>query len=120
MSIGPDFRCGLLDKAGREAVGGVVVMRYGENPLRVLERVKAKMAEIEPGLHIIRADGDVADMGIMMTENIYRRLANEPERPYKEVIHEASTEVGGPILTAVSNTIISFIPVSAPDEAVSE
>ncbi|GIX05104.1 MAG: hypothetical protein KatS3mg114_0973 [Planctomycetaceae bacterium] len=200
VQIGPDFRRGLLDKAGREAVGGVIVMRYGENPRHVLERVKAKIAEIEPGLRIKRADGtqvpvkivpfydrtdivnetidtlrealteealvagaivviflmhlrsslailptlplslgiafiamylmgvdsnimslagiaiaigDIADMGIIMTENIYRRLAAEPERPYKDVVHEAATEVGGPILTAVSNTIISFIPVFA-------
>ncbi|MEX0726435.1 MAG: efflux RND transporter permease subunit, partial [Planctomycetaceae bacterium] len=200
VQLGPDFRRGLLDKGGQEAVGGVVVMRYGENPLHVLERVKAKIAEIEPGLRIKRTDGkqvpvkivpfydrtdivnetvdtlrealteeilvvgaivvifllhlrsslailptlplslgmafiamyllgvdsnimslagiaiaigDVADMGIIMTENIYRRLAEEPERPYKDVVHEAATEVGGPILTAVSNTIISFIPVFA-------
>ena len=48
-----------------------------------------------------------------MTENIYRRLADEPDRPYNDVVHEAATEVGGPIVTAVSNTIISFIPVFA-------
>ena len=34
VQLGPDFRRGALDKAGREAVGGVVVMRYGENPLQ--------------------------------------------------------------------------------------
>lgn len=54
VQLGPDFRRGLLDNAGEEAVGGVVVMRYGENPLRVLERVKQKIAEIEPGLRIQR------------------------------------------------------------------
>jgi Cu(I)/Ag(I) efflux system membrane protein CusA/SilA len=52
VQMGPDFRRGILDKGGREAVGGVVTMRYGENPLRVIERVKAKIAEIEPGLRI--------------------------------------------------------------------
>src|SRR5262249_34691086 len=59
------------------------------------------------------AIGDVADMGIIMTENIYRRLAAEPDRPYDVVVTEAATEVGGAIVTAVSNTIISFIPVFA-------
>ncbi|RIK80019.1 MAG: CusA/CzcA family heavy metal efflux RND transporter [Planctomycetota bacterium] len=198
VQLGPDFRRGLLDKHGREAVGGVVVMRYGENPLSVIDRLKAKIAEIEPGLRITLADGevvpvriesfydrtqivhetmdtlkealteealvagaiviifllhlrsslsilptlplsvamsfivmymlgvdsnimslaglaiaigDVADMGIIMTENIYRRLAAEPHRPHKEVVYEAAAEVGPAILTAVSNTIVSFIPV---------
>jgi Cu(I)/Ag(I) efflux system membrane protein CusA/SilA len=200
VQLGPDFRRGLLDKGGREAVGGVVVMRYGENPLRVIERVKAKIAEIEPGLKatlaggrqvavqivpfydrtqiidetmetltdalteeatvvgiiviifllhlrsaltilptlplsvgmsfivmyylgvdsnimslagIAIAIGDVADMGIIMTENIYRRVADEPRRHHATVVYEAATEVSGAIVTAVSNTIVSFIPVFA-------
>src|SRR5262249_48864081 len=57
--------------------------------------------------------GDVSDMGIIMAENIYRRLAKEPDRPHRDVVYEAATEVGGPMVTAVSNTIISFIPVFA-------
>ncbi|HEX5104262.1 MAG TPA: efflux RND transporter permease subunit [Pirellulaceae bacterium] len=59
------------------------------------------------------AIGDVADMGIIMTENIYRRLAAEPDRPHAEVVYEGATEVGSAIVTAVSNTIVSFIPVFA-------
>jgi Cu(I)/Ag(I) efflux system membrane protein CusA/SilA len=50
VTIGPDFRRGALDKNGQEATGGVVVMRYGENPLRVIEAVKQKIKEIQPGL----------------------------------------------------------------------
>jgi Cu(I)/Ag(I) efflux system membrane protein CusA/SilA len=49
VTLGPDFRRGALDKAGMEAVGGVVLMRYGENPLRVVKRVKAKIKQLEPG-----------------------------------------------------------------------
>jgi Cu(I)/Ag(I) efflux system membrane protein CusA/SilA len=200
VQLGPDFRRGALDNAGREAVGAVVLMRYGENPLFVLERVKDKIKEIEPGLRITLADGrqvpvrivpfydrtdiiyevmdtlrenlteeliavaavvllfllhlrsslailptlpisvamsfivmyflgvdsnimslagiaiaigDVTDMGIIMTENIYRRLSEEPERPHIDVVRDAAKEVGPPIVTAVSNTIISFIPVFA-------
>lgn len=48
--LGPDFRRGVLDKEGREVTGGVVVMRYGENPLEVIERVKQKIEEISVGL----------------------------------------------------------------------
>ena len=45
VSIGPALRRGALDKGGAEAVGGVVVARYGENPLQVIENVKARIAE---------------------------------------------------------------------------
>ena len=200
VQLGPEFRRGTLDKAGREAVGAVVLMRYGENPREVIRRLKARIAEIEPGLQILLASGkvapvklvpyydrteiiqetmatlkdtlieesivvglivilfllhlrsslavlptlplalamtfsamywfgvdsnimslagiaiaigDISDMGIIMTENIYRRLAAEPERPHAEVVYEAACEVGGAILSAVTNTIISFIPVFA-------
>lgn len=50
VGIGPDFRRGALNKNGAEATGGVVVMRYKENPQAVIKRVKAKIAEIEGGL----------------------------------------------------------------------
>ena len=50
VQLGPDFRRGALDLNGVEAVGGVVVMRYGENPRVVIDRVKAKIAAIEPAL----------------------------------------------------------------------
>ncbi len=50
VTVGPDFRRGALDKEGAEVTGGVVLMRYGENPLRVVEGVKEKIEEITPGL----------------------------------------------------------------------
>jgi len=50
VTTGPDFRRGALDKEGAEVTGGVVLMRYDENPLSVIENVKAKIAEITPGL----------------------------------------------------------------------
>jgi Cu(I)/Ag(I) efflux system membrane protein CusA/SilA len=50
VTLGPAQRRGALDDAGAEAVGGVVVARYGENPLEVIERVKAKITELAPGL----------------------------------------------------------------------
>jgi Cu(I)/Ag(I) efflux system membrane protein CusA/SilA len=204
VQLGPDFRRGALDKAGVEAVGGVVLMRYGENPRAVMARVKDKIAQLEPGLPsktladgrvsrvrlvpfydrttivtetidtlrealaeeallaslvilffllhlrttvtvlatlplavaltfllmwrfgidsnimslagLAIAIGDVADMGIIMSENIYRRIASATEQERREkghfgLVYEGATEVGGAILTAVSNTIVSFIPV---------
>jgi Cu(I)/Ag(I) efflux system membrane protein CusA/SilA len=50
VSLGPATRRGILDKSGADAVGGVVVARYGANPLEVIKNVKAKIAELEPGL----------------------------------------------------------------------
>ncbi|MDY7011806.1 MAG: efflux RND transporter permease subunit, partial [Planctomycetota bacterium] len=50
VTLGPALRRGALDKDGAEAVGGVVVARYGDNPLAVINKVKEKIAEISPGL----------------------------------------------------------------------
>lgn len=50
VSLGPALRRGALDKGGAAAVGGVVVARYGENPLATINRIKDKIAEISPGL----------------------------------------------------------------------
>jgi copper/silver efflux system protein len=51
ISLGPDMRRGLADLDGKgEVVAGVVVMRYGENALQVIDRVKAKIQEITPSL----------------------------------------------------------------------
>ncbi len=48
---GPDLRRGLAEKDGKgEAVGGIVVMRFGENALEVIDKVKQKLEEIKPGL----------------------------------------------------------------------
>ena len=200
VTLGPDFRRGALDKAGMEAVGGVVLMRYGENPLQVVERVKAKIKQLEPGFpqktltdgrtskikivpfydrtDIVRetigtlkealsqeallasaiiiifllhlrstvsvlvtlplsfafafvlmyflgvdsnimslaglaiAIGDVGDMGIIMTENIYRHVATGDEsKSLFDKVYAGASEVGGAIVTAVSNSLVSFIPV---------
>jgi Cu(I)/Ag(I) efflux system membrane protein CusA/SilA len=51
VALGPDIRRGVADLDGKgDAVGGIIVMRYGENALKVIERVKKKLKEIEPTL----------------------------------------------------------------------
>lgn len=50
VQMGPAPRRGALDYGGREVVGGIVVMRYGEDTLDVIEAVKQKISEIQPGL----------------------------------------------------------------------
>jgi Cu(I)/Ag(I) efflux system membrane protein CusA/SilA len=50
VSLGGEFRRSVLEKDGNEAVGAVVMMRHGENPLAVTRRIKAKIQELQPGL----------------------------------------------------------------------
>jgi Cu(I)/Ag(I) efflux system membrane protein CusA/SilA len=50
VTLGPALREGALDKEGVEAVGGVVVVRHGFNPLAAIKNVRAKIAEIAPTL----------------------------------------------------------------------
>jgi Cu(I)/Ag(I) efflux system membrane protein CusA/SilA len=50
VSQGAEFRRSVLEKNGNEAVGAVVMMRHGENPLQITKRIKAKIQELQPGL----------------------------------------------------------------------
>ncbi len=51
VEIGPEMRRGVSDLDGRgDTVGGIVVMRHGENALNVIRRVKARLAELAPSL----------------------------------------------------------------------
>ena len=51
VQLGPDIRRGVAELDGKgEVVGGIVVMRFGENALRVIDRVKAKLKEVQPSL----------------------------------------------------------------------
>ena len=193
VQAGPAFRRGALDWNGQEAVGGVVVMRYGEIPRAVIERVKAKIASLEKeldGIQIVGvydrtglidetvatlttalaeetlvtlvvvtlfllhvrsslviavtlpaavlmsfgamrlfgvdanimslagiaiAIGTMVDMGIIVLENVYDRLAEADadlsEEARSETVVRAAAEVAPAVLTAVSTTIVSFLPV---------
>ena len=196
IQIGPAFRRGALDWNGSEAVGGVVVMRYGENPRQVIERVKARITTLQRDLSGIKihgiydrtqlvdetvatltqalgqeiaitiaviilflihvraslvvattlpvavlmafiamntfgvdanimslagiaiAIGTMVDMGIIISENVFRGIADwENEgRPGGEEgrlakITEMTSEVAPAVVTAVSTTVISFLPV---------
>ena len=50
VGLGPAQRRGALDVGGAEAVGGVVVARYGENPVEVIEALREKIEQLTPGL----------------------------------------------------------------------
>ncbi len=196
VQIGPAFRRGALDFNGHEAVGGVVVMRYGENPRDVIDRVKAKISALESELdgiqiigvydrteligetiatlttalfeetiitivvmmlfllhfrasliiaitlptavlmsfiamHLFGVDanimslagiaiaiGTMVDMGIIILENIYDHLADWEANGAQggtegrlEVIRDSAAEVVPAVMTAVTTTIVSFLPV---------
>lgn len=202
VTLGPADRSmlGILDKSGAEAVGGVVVARYGDNPLAVINNVKGKIAEIAAGLpskkledgstskvtivpfydrtqliyetlatlndaitlqilitilviivmvYNLRASflisallplavlmcfifmkyfgvdanivalsgiaiaiGTMVDLGIILNENILRHLEEAPkEQPLMTTVYNAVSEVSSAIITAVSTTIVSFLPV---------
>ena len=196
VQTGPAFRRGALDWNGTEAVGGVVVMRFGENPREVIERVKSRIETLERELGGIKirgiydrtelvdetvgtltqalgqeivitivvivlfllhvraslvvattlpvavlmafiamhtfgvdanimslagiaiAIGTMVDMGIIISENIFRGVADwEREggpggtQGRIEKISEMASDVAPAVITAVSTTIISFLPV---------
>lgn len=50
VSLGSEFRRSVLEKNGNEAVGAVVMMRHGENPLTVTKHIKDKIQELQAGL----------------------------------------------------------------------
>ncbi len=202
VTIGPATRRGVLDKEGAEVVGGVVVARFGENPLRVIKNIKEKIKEISPGLpskklkdgriskvtivpfydrsgliyetlgtlksalteeifvtiivvllmvmhfrssllisgllplavimtfiamKVFKVDanivslsgiaiaiGTLVDMGIVIVENIIKHITDpENKLDFFNKIFIATKEVGGAVLTAVSTTVIGFLPVFA-------
>ena len=201
VNIGPASRAerGILDKGGAEAVGGVVIARYGDNPLKVIKNVKEKIKEISPGLPsktlsdgteskiaivpfydrsglinetlstlndaiyqqilitilvivvmvvnlrasilisallplavlitfimmkyfgvdanivalsgIAIAIGTLVDLGIILSENVLRHMSAPAGRSSLKIVYDAATEVATAIITAVSTTVVSFLPV---------
>lgn len=66
VNIGPGTRRGGLDKEGVEAVGGVVIARYGSNPLEVINNVKEKIHEMDAGMpQKTLADGTVSKVTVV-------------------------------------------------------
>jgi Cu(I)/Ag(I) efflux system membrane protein CusA/SilA len=58
------------------------------------------------------AIGTMVDMGIVITENIHRHLTERPAtKSRRKAIHEAASEVGGAVFTAIATTVVSFLPV---------
>jgi Cu(I)/Ag(I) efflux system membrane protein CusA/SilA len=81
VSVGPAVRRGISDLDGRgDAVGGIVVMRFGENALATIERVKAKIREVQAGLPagvVLLPVYDRSDLIHRAIENLRGKLLEE-------------------------------------------
>ncbi|HEY1206503.1 MAG: CusA/CzcA family heavy metal efflux RND transporter [Bryobacteraceae bacterium] len=115
--LGPDIRRGVADWNGTgDAVSGIVVMRQGENALAVIERVKEKLKEIEPGLpagvHIATAY-DRSDLILRSIDNLEYTLIEELAIVAIVILiflwHVPSAVI--PILTIPIAVLIAFIPM---------
>jgi len=91
VHLGPATRRGILDKSGAEAVGGVVVARYGANPMEVIQNVNGEITEIQPGLPSKKlADGTISQVKIIpfydRTELIQETLGTLEEALTLEIL----------------------------------
>jgi len=115
VGVGPAVRRGIADLDGRgDAVGGIVVMRFGENALRTIQRVKRKLADIGPSLPpgvVVRPVYDRSDL-------IERSIKNLREKLFEEslvvalvclvfLVHARSAMVA--ILTLPVGILIAFL-----------
>ncbi len=119
MSIGPQIRRGLADLNGEgDVVGGIVVIRHGENALSVIERVKARLKEVKPGF----PEGVEAVTVYDRSDLINRSIDNLKHDLVIEMIivslvillflwHIPSAMV--PIITIPISVLIAFIPMYA-------
>jgi Cu(I)/Ag(I) efflux system membrane protein CusA/SilA len=117
VTLGPDLRRGIADLNGQgETVSGIVVMRQGENALRVIERVKAKLKELEPGLppgvKVVTAY-DRSELILASIDNLKRTLIEELAVVALVILiflwHVPSAVI--PIVTIPVAVLISFVPM---------
>ncbi|MBI5527289.1 MAG: efflux RND transporter permease subunit [Deltaproteobacteria bacterium] len=119
VSLGPQIRRGLMDWNGEgNAVGGIVVMRHGENALNVIERVKKKIADMRSslpeGVEIVTAY-DRSELIKKSIDNLKHELLLEMLIVSIVILfflwHIPSAIV--PIITIPVSVVLSFIPMYA-------
>jgi Cu(I)/Ag(I) efflux system membrane protein CusA/SilA len=117
VTLGPDIRRGVADLDGKgEVVSGIVIIRQGENALRVIERVKAKLKEIEPGLpkdvQLVTAY-DRSELILASIDNLKHTLIEELAVVAIVILiflwHVPSAII--PILTIPVAVMIAFVPM---------
>ncbi len=117
VRLGPDMRRGLVELDGRgEVVGGVVIMRFGENALTVIERIKSKLKELEPSM----PQGVKVVTTYDRSDLIRESIATAQENLVEEMIVVSVLLVGFllhvrsallPIITLPLAVLISFVPM---------
>ena len=117
VALGPEMRRGIADYNGQgDVVGGIVVMRQGENALHVIERVKAKLDELKPSL----PEGIEVITIYDRSDLIGRAISTVTDKLIEEIIvvsliillflwHIPSAIV--PILTIPISVVLAFIPM---------
>jgi Cu(I)/Ag(I) efflux system membrane protein CusA/SilA len=119
VTFGPDMRRGVGELNGKgEAVGGVVIMRIGENAQKVIERVKARITEIEPtlppGMKLVNTY-DRSDLIDRSIEDLKHTLMEELFIVSLIILiflwHFPSAII--PIITIPITIILAFIPMQA-------
>lgn len=117
VTLGPEIRRGIVEFDGKgEVVGGIVVMRYGENALKVIERVKERIKRIEPnlpkGIRIVPTY-DRSELIHLAIKNLKKTLIEEMIVVSLVILifllHFRSALV--PIFALPIAVILSFIPV---------
>lgn len=116
VEVGPDIRRGVCDlDGGGEVVSGIVIMRHGQNALEVLERIKSRLRELEPGL-----PAGVKIVPIYDRSELINRAVHNLRRTLLEVVlvvvlvifvflwHIPSAII--PAITIPVAVLISFIP----------
>jgi Cu(I)/Ag(I) efflux system membrane protein CusA/SilA len=117
VTLGPDMRRGLVELDGRgEVVGGIVIMRFGEDAQKVIARVKAKFKEVEPslpkGVRIVttydRSDL-IRESVRTASENLIEELIVVGVLLIGFLLHLRSALI--PIITLPLAILIAFIPM---------
>src|SRR5262245_5797515 len=117
LRLGPDMRRGLVELDGQgEVVGGVVVIRFGENAPQVIERLKAKLKELEPAM-----PSGVKVVTTYDRSDLIRASIATANESLLEVLLVVSVLIVGfllhlrsaliPILTLPLAVVISFLPM---------
>ena len=117
VSLGPDIRRGLVELDGKgEVAGGIVVMRYGENALDVIDAVKARLAEVEKSLPegvkvVITYDrsGLIRDSIATLRDTLVEEMIVVAVIIFLFLLHVRSSLV--PILTLPLGVLLAFIPM---------
>lgn len=117
IGVGPELRRGLSDlDGGGDVVGGTVVMRFGENALNVINRVKQKLKEIKSSLPEgveIKVTYDRSELILRAIDNLKHQLTEEMIIVSLVILfflwHFPSAFI--PILTIPVAVILSFIPL---------